>query len=294
MKHFADEVIRRVRDLGHPLCAGLDPHDHLLPDLFSPKSRTLADRASAIESMLLAFVERLAGKVAVVKPQIGFFEPLGWRGIRVLEHVVARCRELELLVLLDAKRGDIGSTAEGYASAYLDESSPVAADAITLNPYLGLDSLQPFLQRAARGAGLFVLVRTSNPGGSDFQDVRVVKLQEDSQQTPAEPLHHRVAHRLREVADESEGAEGWSNVGVVVGATRPDEAEEVRGILPTSLFLVPGYGTQGGSAVGAVHGFVPGPSGLEGGLVNSSRGLLFPPRAATSDRKTWERAVDDA
>ena len=293
--HFADEVIRRVRKLGHPLCAGLDPHAKLIPELFAANSDRPDDRADAALAMLLAFVERLAGEVAVVKPQIGFFEPLGWRGLRVLERVVARCRELDLLVLLDAKRGDIGSTAEGYASSYLDDDSPIEVDAITLNPYLGLDSLLPFLQRATRGAetggkGLFILVRTSNPGGADFQDV----MMDGVADAHAEPLHLRVARKLRRAADETLGEEGWSNVGVVVGATRPGEAEAVRNVLPNSLFLVPGYGTQGGSAAGAVRGFVPGPKGLEGGLVNSSRGLLFPPGSATSDRKTWERAIDDA
>ena len=103
MSCFADRLIHRVRELGHPLCAGLDPHAKLIPELFAAKSDTPADRADAVESMLLAFVERLVGKVAVVKPQIGFFEPLGWRGIRVLQRVVARCHELDLLVLLDAK-----------------------------------------------------------------------------------------------------------------------------------------------------------------------------------------------
>lgn len=294
---FSDAVTRRVRTLGHPLCAGLDPHAKLIPELFAAKSQSPDDRADAALAMLLAFVERLAGKVAVVKPQIGFFEPLGWRGIRVLERVVAKCRELDLLVLLDAKRGDIGSTAEGYASSYLDADSPMQVDAITLNPYLGLDSLQPFVQRADRdsgsergGKGLFILVCTSNPGGADFQDVML----EAEAHAPAEPLHLRVARKLRHAAEETLGDEGWSNVGVVVGATRPGEAEAVRNVLPRSIFLVPGYGAQGGSATGAVRGFVPGPSGLEGGLVNSSRGLLFPPGAATSDRKTWERAIDDA
>lgn len=295
---FSDAVIRRVRELGHPLCAGIDPHAHLIPELFAAKSDHPDDRADAVESMLLAFVERLAGQVAVVKPQIGFFEPLGWRGIRVLERVVAKCRELDLLVLLDAKRGDIGSTAEGYARSYLDDDSSIPVDAITLNPYLGLDSLQPFLKRTGSGPtggkGLFILVRTSNPGGADFQDVMMEATVEAGAQAPAEPLHLRVARKLRHAADEALGEEGWSNVGVVVGATRPGEAEAVRNVLPKSIFLVPGYGTQGGSAVGAVRGFVPGPAGLEGGVVSSSRGLLFPPGAATSDRKTWERAIDDA
>jgi orotidine-5'-phosphate decarboxylase len=281
--HFADDLIARVRALGHPLCVGLDPHLDRIPPLFRRGSMALGAPATsdAVEAFGAAVIDRLEGRVAVVKPQIAFFEQLGWRGLAALERLVERCHARDLLVLLDAKRGDIGSTAEGYARAYLGGDAPMQADAITLNAYLGLDTLEPF---AATGAGLFVLVRTSNPGAGDLQDLA----------TDEGPVYVRMARNLRPLCDRLEGATGWSNLGVVVGATWPEQALSVREALPGALFLVPGYGAQGGSADEAVRGFVPGPSGLEGGVVNSSRGVLFPPRGRTDAAATWEAAIDEA
>ena len=281
--HFADDLIARVRALGHPLCVGLDPHLARIPPLFRRGSMAPGDpqTADAVEAFLGAVVDRLEGRVAVVKPQIAFFEQLGWRGLEALERIVARCQERGLLVLLDAKRGDIGSTAQGYADAYLSEGAPLKVDALTLNAYLGLDTLEPF---AATGAGLFVLVRTSNPGAGDLQDLK----------TPEGPIYLRMARNLRPLSDRLVGKTGWSNLGVVVGATWPEQAIAVREALPQALFLVPGFGAQGGSAAGAVRGFVPGPVGLEGGVVNSSRGVLFPAGAATDDAAAWGKAIDGA
>jgi len=286
---FADRFLLSARRLGHPLCVGIDPHLGLIPaafragDMQPGKSET----AAAVESWCLALLDRVAGRVAAVKPQSAFFEALGPAGVALLARVIGVARARGLLVLLDAKRGDVGSTAEAYAAAYLGESAPFACDAITLNAYLGLDSLEPFLETAARsGAGLFVVLRSSNPGARDFQDL------------PAEgrPLYERVAEALGAKAKALLGSEtGWSGLGVVVGATWPEQSRRVREILPRSLFLVPGYGAQGGSAQGAVAGFVPGPSGrLEGGLVASSRAIGFPPGGASGDTTSWERAVDRA
>ncbi len=244
--------------------------------------------AAAVEAFLGAVLERAAERVSIVKPQIAFFERLGWRGFRALERLVAKARELRLLVLLDAKRGDIGSTAAGYAAAYLGSEATLACDAMTLNPYLGRDSLAPFLEQARVGeSGLFVLVKTSNPGSGDFQDRRL---------EGGATVFETVAEALAGDAADLRGPDtGWSSLGVVVGATYPGESERVRELLPHSLFLVPGYGAQGGDARAALRGFVRGPDGrLEGGLVNSSRGILFPPGADTSEGKRWERAVDDA
>jgi orotidine-5'-phosphate decarboxylase len=286
--HFADALIERVRALGHPLCAGLDPHLGSIPPLFRRGSMEAGDprTADAVEAFLLAVVERLAGRVALVKPQIAFFEQLGWRGLRALERVLARCREREILVLLDAKRGDIGSTAEGYARAYLARGAVLRADALTVNPYLGRDSLEPYFKESAQtGAGVFVLVKTSNPGSGDVQD------------RPSEgaPIWEHVACSLGPVASELAGpATGWSCVGVVVGATFPAQAERARELLPRSLQLVPGYGAQGASAADALRGFVPGPRGREGGVVNSSRALLFPKGADTDSAARWESALDAA
>lgn len=289
-RHFADELVRRQRELEHPLCVGLDPHADRIPPLFRQGTMDPADpqTADAVESFLAAILDRVADRVAVVKPQIAFFERLGWRGLRALQHLVERARERRLLVLLDAKRGDIGSTAAGYSAAYLGPQAAMRCDAMTLNPYLGRDTLTPFLEPARiHGSGLFVLVKTSNPGSGDFQDRQ---LQDRSS------LFETVAQALAEDAAGLRGPDtGWSSLGVVVGATYPGESERVRERLPHSLFLVPGYGAQGGSAVAALSGFVRGSGGrLEGGLVNSSRGILFPPGSETDDVSRWETAIDEA
>jgi orotidine-5'-phosphate decarboxylase len=284
--HFADRLVLRTRQLRHPLCVGLDPHLTRIPRPFHRGDMKPAnpETAAAVLDFLYAVIDRLEGRVAVVKPQIALFEQLGWRGLRGLEALCARARERALLVVLDAKRGDIGSTAEGYARAYLEPDSPLPVDAITLNPYLGLDTLEPFGVRAeAHGCGVFVLVKTSNPGSGDIQD----------QMVAGEPLYHRVAASLSPMAERLAGpATGWSSLGVVVGATYPEQAEAVRQRLPQSLFLVPGYGAQGAPAADAVRSFVAGPEGLEGGIVNSSRGILFPELAGSHDAAAWEQAFD--
>ncbi|MFO0691076.1 MAG: orotidine-5'-phosphate decarboxylase [Myxococcota bacterium] len=286
---FADRLVRAVRALGHPLCLGLDPHLASLPPLFARGSMSPGDErtAEAVEAFFAAVIDRAAGRVAVVKPQIAFFEQLGWRGMRALERLCARARTAGLLVLLDAKRGDIGSTAEGYAAAYLGAEAALPADALTVNPYLGFDTLEPFVRTAsANGRGLFVLVRTSNPGSADLQDREVA----------GEPVFGLVARGLAPSELALRGPEtGWSSLGVVVGATWPEQARRVREALPRALFLVPGYGAQGGSAEAAVVSFQRGPAGLEGGIVNSSRAILFPEAArGATDAARWERAIDDA
>ncbi len=290
-ENFADGLIARVRALGHPLCAGLDPHLDLIPPVFRRGSMSPRDpeTAASVEAFLSVVVDRLAGRVAVVKPQIAFFEQLGWRGMQLLEKIVAQARGRDLLVLLDAKRGDIGSTAEGYAAAYLAADAALAVDAITLNPYLGLDTLEPFAAAAGQnGRGLFVLAKTSNPGSGDFQDQPI-------EGAKGAPLYENVAAGLAPLAERLMGPNtGWSSLGVVVGASHPEQADRVRGQLPKALFLVPGYGSQGGGASDSIRGFTPGPNGLEGGVVNSSRAILFPSDGNTDDAAVWEKALDAA
>ena len=291
---FADRLVLATRRLGHPLCVGLDPHPALLPTVFRRRVADPTDArdprvADAWEGFFATLIDRLEGRVAVVKPQIAFFERLGWRGLRLLDAVVRRARERGLMVLMDAKRGDIGSTSAAYADAYFGPRAGWVSDALTVNPWLGFDTLEPFVERAeAAGSGLFVLVRTSNPGAADLQDVEV----------DGEALHLRLASALAEhAAERLVGPEtGWSGLGAVVGATWPEDADRVRERLPRSLVLVPGYGAQGGSAADAVRAFVRGPDGLlEGGIVNSSRGVVFPTGAERSDNvAAWEWAIDDA
>jgi orotidine-5'-phosphate decarboxylase len=286
--HFADRLIQGVRKHGHPLCLGLDPHLDRIPELFRRGAMEPRDPATAdaVEAFLAAVLERAAPRVAVVKPQIACFEQLGWPGLRALARVVERARAQGLLVLLDAKRADIASTAEAYARAYLEPQSALAVDAITANPYLGNDSLAPFVERARRhGRGVFVLVATSNPGSADLQGLRL----EDGK-TVAEA----VAASLRERCEALAGpATGWSSLGAVVGATQPQSAERIRAALPRALFLVPGFGEQGASAREAVRGFVPGPGGLEGGIVNAARSVLFGEReGGAADAGQWEQGFD--
>jgi orotidine-5'-phosphate decarboxylase len=285
--HFGDALITRVRDLGHPLCVGLDPHLAKIPPLFRKGTMSAAapDTADAVEDFFNAVIDRLAGKVAIVKPQIAFFEQLGWRGIRCLERLVTRARQNEILVLLDAKRGDIGSTAEGYASAYLDPDAHMQADAITLNPYLGLETLEPFADRAARhGKGLFVLVKTSNPGSGDLQDRKLES---------GEDVASAVATSLSNLSDRLKGpATGWSSLGTVVGATYPEQSKQIRERLPDTLFLIPGYGHQGASLADTMSGLIPGPKGLEGGIVSTSRAILFSKNANVENAKSWESEFD--
>jgi orotidine-5'-phosphate decarboxylase len=286
---FADRLIRRVRALGHPLCVGIDPHLELLPRAFRRGAMAPGDLATAraVESFCLALLARVAGKVAAVKPQSACFERLGPHGFAVLARVMDEARRAGLIVILDAKRNDMGASAAAYASAFLAADAPMRADALTVAPYLGMEALQPYFAAAhAGGAGVFVLLRTSNPGAVDLQDLRVKE----------RPLYQHLADLLQPLALKLRGPQTeWSGLGVVVGATWPDESRRVRSLLPGSLFLVPGYGAQGAGAADAVAGFVRGPTGiLEGGVVSSSRAIGFPPGGDDGSAAGWERALDAA
>jgi len=211
MSDFAARLTDGVRRHG-PLCVGIDPHPGMVPALFG------GDTAKGLEYWGRALVEAAAGKVAVIKPQVGFFERLGPGGMAALAAVTRAARDAGLLVLMDAKRGDIGSTAEGYADAYLSPGAFFEADALTVNPYMGLDTLEPFAKRAeASGKGIVVLVRTSNPGAADFQML----------ETGGKPLYIHIAEALRPLTDRLMSPCGWSNLMMVVGATAPEEARRV-------------------------------------------------------------------
>ena len=284
VKNFADRFILRARELGHPLCVGLDLYLDRIPPLFRrgdmlPRSLQTAD---GVADFCHAVLDQIAGEVAIIKPQIALFEQLGWRGMKILERIIQAAREREILVLLDAKRGDIGSTAEGYATAYLDDQSPMVVDAVTVNPYMGRDAIAPFAAKAREGGrGLVVLVKNSNPSASDYQDLQV----------NGRTLFEEVAASLKPFQDALIGKEtGWSSLCVTTAATRPSDSSRVRAILQSSVFLVLGYGAQGGSPADAVAGFRRGPAGFEGGIVNASRSLLYPPAGDTSDLSTWESA----
>jgi orotidine-5'-phosphate decarboxylase len=260
--NFADRLTAACREKRSSVCVGIDPRVTLLPSEFKPKRDTPNEQAQAISAWARELIAVVAPIVAVVKPQIAFYEALGAAGFRAFHETILAAQEHGLLVIADVKRGDIGSTAEAYAEGHF---GLMGADAITVNPYMGRDSLEPYLSYCrAQGKGIFVLVKTSNPGSTDLQDLW----------TGDAPLSRRVARMVKEIGSDPSlvGAGGLSCVGAVTGATFPDEIKELRAAMPATPFLVPGYGAQGATARDCATAFLPGATGA---IVNSSRGLTF-------------------
>ena len=285
MSTFSERLARRVFELKSPLCVGIDPHlDRLASqwgcgalDLADPSVR--AEVASRVATWATDVLEAVEPYAAAVKPQVAFFEALGSPGVQALEQVVHSASALGIPVVLDAKRGDIGSTAEAYARGALDSDGPLGADSITLSPYLGPESMGPFLSRCEHGKGLFVLVRTSNPGAGAWQV------------DGADPIAQSVAAWVEEQSSHRRDAWGFGPVGAVVAATVPEEAVMWRRAMPHAWFLVPGFGAQGGGPEDVRHLFAA--SGL-GALVNSSRGVLFAKEAESDMKLGVARRADEA
>lgn len=292
---FTKRLHTAVRQKRTPVLVGLDPRWEELPAEIRQRAATRhalphEAAASAYEEFCLRLIDVVAPLVPAVKPQAAFFEEQGPAGCLALSRVIHRARAEGLLVICDAKRGDIGSTAQAYARAYLagedPQAAPWGADALTVNPYLGKDSLAPFVELARdRGAGIYVLVRTSNPGARLFQD----------RSTGGVPLYEAVAQLVEEVARESVDADGYGCVGAVVGATYPDELTALRGLMPHVPLLVPGYGSQGGTATDVARAFDT--RGL-GALINNSRGINYAYRLSPWKDQfaphEWEAAVEAA
>ena len=247
--HFADRLAAAVERKGAPLCVGLDPDPALMPE------------GLGVVEFCRGIVDAVAGVAVAVKPQTAFFEAQGADGWAGLAAVCAYARAAGLLVIADAKRGDIPSTARAYAAAF----APLA-DAVTVNPYLGYDSLEPFL--AHEGLGVFALVKTSNPGSADIQDLRLAD---------GRPLWQHVAGLVDHWGEDLVGETGLSSVGAVVGATFPHEVGEARRLLPRSVLLLPGVGAQGARPEDLAEAFSVGPAGA---LVSASRSVIYADRGA--------------
>ena len=234
-------------------------------------------------------IDVVAPLVAVVKPQAAFFEQLGPVGMTALAEVIRYAgQEKGLLVILDGKRNDIGSTAAAYADGFLGaaDKSPWGADALTVSPYLGEDSLEPFVEVAQqRNAGVFVLVKTSNPGSGMFQDLVA----------DGRPVYRHVAEYVENAAQRTAGDCGYGSVGAVVGATYPEQLAELRAEMPHTWFLVPGFGSQGGTARDVAAAFDRQGTGA---IVNNSRGIIFAhtrsPYAQRFGPTRWQEAVEAA
>jgi orotidine-5'-phosphate decarboxylase len=275
---FADRLAEAVERKRSQLLVGLDPRPDLLPVELAGDAHVSPEAAAdACERFCRGIVDAVAPHVVGVKPQLAFFEALGSNGMRAFEDVCAYARSAGLVVLADAKRGDIGSTSRAYAHAYLAARGdrPPLADAMTLNPYLGRDSLEPFLAACRRdGAGIFCVVKTSNEGGADVQDLVL---------SDGRLLWQHVARLVHELGEELVGARGLSSVGAVVGATHPRAVGEARRLLPQAILLLPGVGAQGATPADLARAFTSGPASA---LVNASRSVIYAFRSRADDWRT--------
>jgi len=282
--HFADRVAEAVERKRSQIVVGLDPVPDQLPvELRGEAVLGREHAAAACARFCCGIIDAVAPYAVAVKPQLAFFEALGADGIRAFEDVCEYARAAEMLVIADAKRGDIGSTARAYAAAYVEprQDAPPVADAITVNPYLGRDAVEPFLAACRRdGAGIFCLVKTSNAGGADVQDVRL---------SDGTVLWQHVAGLVREWGEDLIGEHGLSAAGAVVGATFPREVAEARRLLPQAVLLLPGIGAQGGRPADVAAAFTSSPASA---LVSASRSIIYAYRGAGED--DWRAAAGGA
>jgi orotidine-5'-phosphate decarboxylase len=271
VRPFGDRVAEAVERKRSQLVVGLDPALDLLPVELRGEAHLGRDHAAdAAGRFCCGIVDAVAPYAVGVKPQLAYFEALGAEGMRVFEDVCGYARSAGLLVIADGKRGDIGSTARAYAAAYLEARGlePPLADAATVNPYMGRDAVEPFLSACRReGGGVFLLVKTSNAGGAEVQDLVL---------SDGRKVWQQVAELVHEWGEDLVGERGLSSVGAVVGATFPREVAEARRLLPQSVLLLPGVGAQGASAADLARAFTSGPASA---LVAVSRSVIYAFRA---------------
>jgi orotidine-5'-phosphate decarboxylase len=277
---FADRLADAVERKRSQLLVGLDPNPDLLPvELRGEAHRSRAAAADACARFCSGLVDAVAPYVVGVKLQLAFFEALGSDGLRAFEESCAYARTAGLLVVADGKRGDIGSTARAYADAYIEQSErgePVA-DALTINPYLGSDSVEPFVASCRRsGTGLFCLVKTTNAGSVDIQDLAL---------SDGRLVWQHVAALVNEWGAGLVGERGLSSVGAVVGATYPRAVAEARRLMPQAVLLLPGIGAQGATPADVARAFTSGPASA---LVSVSRSVIYAFRVDGAD---WRKAA---
>lgn len=274
---FIDKLIERIIELKAPIVVGLDPILDMIPNVYKTGYDNENDCFKTPGSVIFDFnkdiIDAIANYVPAVKPQIAYYEAYGIDGLIAFQKTVQYAKEKGLIVIEDAKRNDIGSSAQAYANGHLGHSISVDGkqeialfnvDCMTVNPYLGSDGVEPFIDVCdSHNKGIFVLVKTSNSSSGDFQD----KMYNDGT-----TLYETVAEYVSGVAEKRKGKFNYSSIGAVVGATYPKQSTKLRRIMKSSYFLVPGYGKQGGDAKDVLPCFDV--NGL-GALVNSSRGILY-------------------
>lgn len=268
-----NKLVSNIKKTNAPVVIGLDPMlsyipEHILNKAFAEYGETLKGAAEAVFEYNKGIVDAIHDLIPAVKPQIAMYEQFGVEGLIAFQRTVDYCKEKDLVVIGDIKRGDIGSTSTAYAVGHLGKIqvgsqiyAPFGEDFVTVNPYLGSDGVKPFIEVCKEeNKGLFILVKTSNPSSGEFQDKLV----------DGRPLYELVGEQVAKWGEEHMGEE-YSYIGAVVGATYPEMGKILRQIMPKSYILVPGYGAQGGKAEDLVHYF--NQDGL-GAIVNSSRGII--------------------
>jgi orotidine-5'-phosphate decarboxylase len=298
MEYFIDQLIYNIEKKGSCSVVGLDPQLACIPDeiinlAFNKNGGLLENAARAVTDFNRQIIDVVQPHVGVLKLQIAFYELLGIWGLKAYADTIAYAKEKDLLVIGDIKRGDVSHTAEAYAAAHLGvtefrgmQEAAFAVDAVTLNPYLGSDSILPFIKLAKQyGKGLFILVKTSNPSSSEIQDLPCEK----------SLVHQKVAEQVHTWGKEVIGKRGYSSISAVVAPTNLETVRALRSLMPNAYFLVPGYGAQGGRAEDLINCF--NKDGL-GAIVNSSRGVINAyarePWREKFGMKHWEDAVEEA
>ena len=288
VEHFGDRLVKKIRSTKSFLCLGVDPHLDLIPKIFNTKT-SFTNNLKMVENFCFSLLDITHEFVPAIKPQIALFEQLGPDGMKLLSSLCKYAQSKGLLVIMDAKRGDIGSTSQAYANAYLGENAPYPSDAMTINPWLGIDSLDPFFKKASEtSSGLFILVHTSNKGSKDIQEMPL---------TNGAKCYEHLAKLLRPIIENQKGDLGLSSIGIVSGATFKDESLALRKLLPSAPFLIPGYGAQGASAKDACAPLIKDsafPNLLNFGLINASRSILFPEEAYLAKNiEEWKKLILD-
>lgn len=271
MKNIIDILVEEIKKKNNPTVMGLDPTYDMLPESIKKKyPETIEGACEGILEFNKALTDAIYDIIPAVKLQIAFYEALGAKGIEVFAETCKYAKQKGLIVIADIKRGDIGSTAERYSSAFLGktkigekEESIFNVDMVTINPYLGVDGIEPFIEDCRKyNKGAFILAKTSNKSSGELQDLKVEN---------GKKIYETVSNLINIWGKDLIGENGYSSIGAVVGATYPEQLEDIRKILPNGYFLIPGYGAQGGKAEDIARGFDK--NGL-GGIVNASRSLM--------------------
>lgn len=288
-----DRLIDKIKETNNPTVVGLDPKLDYIPSFIKEKSfaeygETLKGAAEAIFEYNKGIIDAICEVVPAIKPQAAYYEMYGWEGVETLYKTIRYAQDKGMFVMTDGKRNDIGATMEAYSTAHLGEVevgsktiAPFGADALTVNGYLGTDGISPLLDVCKKyDKGIFVLVKTSNKSSGELQDLKIGD----------KTVYEVMGDMCEKWGEELPGKYGYSGVGAVVGATYPEQLEEMRAKLPHTFFLVPGYGAQGGGAAGVAKAFDK--NGI-GAIVNSSRAVMCAYKNGNYDEKDYAKAAYD-